>query len=225
MPRTSCGPSFRRVVSDFPFGSKVAGELRLESQERVKRCSRCKQSKPRAAFASNKSTRDGLQAYCRECAAMYYRQRQDARGRKPRPRVAAPEGHKYCQRCGKIKPHSEWDRNRTASDGLSTSCKACRAVQGRASHLKRNYGLTEAERDAMIAAQRGLCAICLDAPPVHVDHCHRTGRVRGVLCFNCNSAIGKLRDDPDVGRRAVAYLEGNLWKPTLVAPGVYQLPS
>ncbi|MER7835857.1 endonuclease VII domain-containing protein [Streptomyces sp. NPDC096040] len=77
----------------------------------------------------------------------------------------------------------------------------------------------------MIAAQRGLCVICLDAPPVHVDHCRKTGRVRGVLCFNCNSAIGKLRDKPDVARRAAAYLEGNAWKPTLVAPGVYQLPS
>ncbi|MFG2956956.1 endonuclease domain-containing protein [Streptomyces sp. NPDC048291] len=77
----------------------------------------------------------------------------------------------------------------------------------------------------MVASQYGICAICLSAPPVHVDHCHKTGRVRGVLCFNCNSAIGKLRDDPDAARRAAAYPEGNLWKPTLVAPGVYQLPS
>ncbi|MFC8349364.1 endonuclease VII domain-containing protein [Streptomyces sp. NPDC057280] len=191
----------------------------------MKRCSRCKQYKPRAAFASNKAMRDGLQAYCRECSAAYYRQRQDARGRKPRPRVDAPPGHKYCQRCGEIKPHSEWDRNRTASDGLSTACKACRAVEGRDRHLKRQYGMTVAERDAMVASQMGLCVICLKAPAVHVDHCHKTGRVRGVLCFNCNSAIGKLGDDPDAVRRAAAYLEGIAWKPTLVAPGVYQLPS
>jgi len=64
-----------------------------------------------------------------------------------------------------------------------------------------------------------------NASAVHVDHCHETGRVRGVLCFNCNSAIGKLGDDPDAVRRAAAYLEGSSWKPTLVAPGVYQLPS
>lgn len=63
------------------------------------------------------------------------------------------------------------------------------------------------------------------SPAVHVDHRHETGRVRGVLCFNCNSAIGTLGDDPDTFRRAIAYLEGNAWKPTLVAPGVYQLPS
>ncbi|WP_251092694.1 endonuclease VII domain-containing protein [Streptomyces sp. Caat 7-52] len=197
----------------------------METEGWAKRCSRCKQDKPRAAFASNKATRDGLQAHCRDCWAEYHQSRQLAKGRNVRPRVKTPEGHKFCRRCGEIKPHSEWHRNAAASDGLSTSCKACRAVKGRARHLKRSYGLTEAGRDAMVVSQRGLCAICLDAPPEHVDHCHKTGRVRGVLCFNCNSAIGKLRDDPDVGRRAVAYLEGNLWKPTLVAPGVYQLPS
>ncbi|GHF21520.1 hypothetical protein GCM10017776_44500 [Streptomyces griseoluteus] len=139
--------------------------------------------------------------------------------------METPEGYKFCRRCGEIKPHSEWHRNATASDGLSTSCKACRAAKGRADHLKRQYGITEAERDAMIASQRGLCVICLDAPAVHVDHCHETGRVRGVLCFNCNSGLGLLRDDPDTARRAAAYLEGNSWKPILVAPGVYQLPS
>jgi len=197
----------------------------LSGDEGVKRCSRCRQHKPRAAFARNKAMRDGLQAYCRECVAAYHQQRQVAKGRNIRPRVDAPEGHKYCRTCGEIKPHSEWHRNATASDGLSTRCKACRAVQGRVGHLKRHYGLTQAERDEMVASQRGLCVICLKAPAVHVDHCHETGKVRGVLCFNCNSAIGKLGDDPDAVRRAAAYLEGTSWKPTLVAPGVYQLPS
>jgi hypothetical protein len=197
----------------------------LANEEGVKRCSRCKESKPRVAFASNKAARDGLQAYCRECWADYHQARQLAKGKDVRPRVSVPEGHKLCRGCGEIQPHSEWHRNATASDGLSTSCKKCRAAKGRAGHLKRQYGITEAERDAMVASQMGLCVICLKAPAVHVDHCHQTGRVRGVLCFNCNSAIGKLGDDPDAVRRAAAYLEGSSWKPTLVAPGVYQLPS
>lgn len=173
------------------------------------RCSRCKQNKPRAAFAKNTSMRDGLRACCRECAAACHQQRQPAEGCNVRPRVTVPEGHEYCR----------------ASDGLATLCKVCKAVKGRRHHLKRSYGLTGAERDARVVAQRGLRAICLDAPAVHVDHCHKTGRVRGVLCFNCNSAIGKLGDDPEAARRAAAYLEGNLWKPTLVAQGVCQLPS
>ncbi|MEU9501525.1 endonuclease domain-containing protein [Streptomyces sp. NPDC048196] len=59
----------------------------------------------------------------------------------------------------------------------------------------------------------------------HVDHAHEPGKVRGVPCINCNSALGKLRDDPGAHRRAIAYPEGNVWKPILEAPGVYQLPS
>ncbi|MFJ8084480.1 endonuclease VII domain-containing protein [Streptomyces sp. NPDC096205] len=196
----------------------------FESED-AKRCSRCKQYKPRAAFAGNRAARDGLQAYCQECWAAYHQARQLAKGKNVRPRVEVPEGHKCCRSCGTIKPHSEWHRHATASDGLSTSCKSCRAVKARAGHLKRHYGLTEAERDEMIASQMGLCVICLKVPAGHVDHCHKTGKVRGVLCFNCNSAIGKLGDDPDAVRRAAAYLEGIAWKPTLVAPGVYQLPS
>ncbi|WP_030783188.1 endonuclease VII domain-containing protein [Streptomyces sp. NRRL S-920] len=190
-----------------------------------KKCSTCQQTLPAGAFAANRSRPDGLQTSCRECAAEYYKRRQEARGKSVREKVAVPEGHKLCRTCDEIKPHAEWHRNATASDGLSTRCKACRAIQGREGHLKRQYGMTEAERDEMIASQKGLCVICLSAPAAHVDHCHETGKVRGVLCFNCNSAIGKLGDDPDTVRRAAAYLEGTSWKPTLVAPGVYQLPS
>ncbi|MER5558531.1 endonuclease VII domain-containing protein [Streptomyces sp. NPDC048491] len=191
----------------------------------MKRCSRCERMLSWEAFAKNRASRDGYQVYCRECSAAYHQQRQVARGKNVRPRVKAPEGHKFCRTCGTIKPHSEWSRNRRASDGFATLCKSCKAAKGRARHLQRSYGLTEADRDSLVESQMGLCVICLSAPAVHVDHCHQTGRVRGVLCFNCNSAIGKLGDDPDTVRRAAAYLEGNSWKPTLVAPGVYQLPS
>ncbi|MGP4085697.1 endonuclease VII domain-containing protein [Streptomyces sp. KR55] len=196
----------------------------LES-DGLKRCSRCKEYKPRAAFAGNKSTSDGLQAYCRECWAAYHQARQLAKGKNVRPRVKAPEGHKFCRSCGEIKPRSEWHRNATASDGLSTSCKACRAAKGRGDHLRRQYGITVAERDELIASQGGVCCICLAALPEHVDHYHETGRVRGVLCFSCNAALGQFKDRPDAIRRAAAYVEGIAWKPTLVAPGVYQLPS
>ena len=195
----------------------------------VKRCRGCERDLPLASFARDRNRRDGLQVRCRECVAEYsaahYRRRRAAIGKPVREKVAVPAGHKLCRQCGEVKPHSEWHRNATASDGLATRCKACKAVQGRQGHLKRAYGITEADRQGLVASQGGVCCICLAALPEHVDHCHETGRVRGVLCFNCNSAIGKLGDDPDAVRRAAAYLEGIAWKPTLVAPGVYQLPS
>ncbi|MEZ0067481.1 hypothetical protein ABIA32_003494 [Streptacidiphilus sp. MAP12-20] len=88
--------------------------------------------------------------------------------------------------------------------------------------------MTEADYDAMLKAQLGvclICLICLSPKPEHVDHDHETGRVRGILCFACNAALGQMKDRPDALRRAADYLEGNRWKPTLVAPGVYRLPS
>ncbi|MFD5229584.1 endonuclease VII domain-containing protein [Streptomyces qaidamensis] len=203
--------------------------MEAASEPNAKQCRQCRRDLPLAAFARDKNRRDGLQVHCRECVAKYsaahYRRRREAVGKPVRERVDVPAGYKLCRTCGEIKPHSEWHRNATASDGLSTRCKACRAVQGRQGHLKRQYGITEAERDGLIASQGGVCCICLSAVPEHVDHCHKTGRVRGVLCFSCNAALGQFKDRPDAIRRAAAYVEGIAWKPTLVAPGVYRLPS
>ncbi|WUO53289.1 endonuclease VII domain-containing protein [Streptomyces sp. NBC_00280] len=197
----------------------------MANEQESKRCSRCQKEKPRTVFASNKSMRDGLQAYCRECSAEYYRQRQEAKGRLVRAKVPVPPGSKHCRGCGEVKPHSDWHRRNSAPDGLASRCRTCKAAAGPAGHLRRKYGITEAERDELIASQKGVCCICLAASAVQVDHCHKTGRVRGVVCFNCNSGLGLLRDDPDAMYRAADYLEGNAWKPTLVAPGVYRLPS
>ncbi|WP_331717276.1 endonuclease VII domain-containing protein [Yinghuangia sp. ASG 101] len=91
--------------------------------------------------------------------------------------------------------------------------------------MKRQYGITRERHLEMVAEQVGRCAICTVAKAEHVDHDHETGRVRAVLCFNCNAALGHFKDRPDALRRAAAYLEGIVWKPTRVAPGVYRLPS
>ncbi|MET8168366.1 endonuclease VII domain-containing protein [Streptomyces sp. NPDC005329] len=192
---------------------------------RSKKCSSCQELLPVGAFASNRSRSDGLQVNCRECAAAYYRRRQEAHGKTVRVRVPTPRGHKRCPQCETVKPHLEWERNKSSSDGWASYCRACRAERNRISYFQRKYGLTPAELDAMVAEQRGICCICLAAPAEHVDHCHKTGRVRGVLCFSCNAALGQFKDRPDAIRRAAAYVEGIAWKPTLVAPGVYRLPS
>lgn len=78
----------------------------------------------------------------------------------------------------------------------------------------RRYGLTIETYEQLLSAQHNRCAICdkifdrltKDAVPF-VDHDHTTGRVRGILCLQCNSAIGSLDDDPGRLRRAILYLE------------------
>ena len=110
------------------------------------------------------------------------------------------------------------------SDGFAAYCRQCRAAAGRARYLQHHDGMTEADREQLMSSQMGICC-CLSAFAEHVDHGLGTGKVRGVLCFSCNAALGQFKDRPDVIRRAISYPEGNVWKPTLVAPGVYQLPS
>ncbi len=194
-----------------------------------KRCTGCGRDLPLTAFAREENRRDGLRARYRECVAEYsaahYRHRREAMEEPVGEKGGVPAGHGLCRARGEVEPHSEWHRDSSASDGLSTRCKECRAVRGGQENLKRRYGITEAERAMPVASQRGVRRIRSSAPPAHVDHRHETGRVRGVLCFSRNAALGQLKDRPDVTRRAAAYVEGNAWKPTLVAPGVCRLPS
>ena len=71
---------------------------------------------------------------------------------------------------------------------------------------KEKYGITPEEYLEMVAAQDGRCKICQNADKLVVDHCHKTGRVRGLLCHGCNVALGFLRDDPERAVRAGSYL-------------------
>jgi len=59
----------------------------------------------------------------------------------------------------------------------------------------------------MIERQGGVCAACRIDKPIHVDHDHVTGKVRGVLCFLCNQALGNVRDSTDRLRLLILYLE------------------
>jgi hypothetical protein len=78
-------------------------------------------------------------------------------------------------------------------------------------HLKSQYGLTLEERDALFEEQGRVCAVCGSDEPGskhdwHVDHCHVTGAVRGILCHHCNTALGNFKDDPAILLAAVDYL-------------------
>src|SRR5262245_17721506 len=71
------------------------------------------------------------------------------------------------------------------------------------------YGISDDDRDALLASQGGVCAICRQKSerPLGIDHCHSSGKVRGFLCFKCNAGLGMFNDDTDRMRAAIAYLE------------------
>lgn len=83
--------------------------------------------------------------------------------------------------------------------------------------LKRRYNMTLEDYDALLIQQNGLCALC-DKPPkgkapngkrdarLYVDHCHKTGRIRGLLCYRCNSALGALGDTEENILKVLDYL-------------------
>lgn len=76
--------------------------------------------------------------------------------------------------------------------------------------LRRNYGISQAEYEQMLGEQRNGCALCSRAPgirPLHVDHCHETGMVRGLLCHQCNWFLGTIDADPTIIQRITAYRE------------------
>jgi len=80
--------------------------------------------------------------------------------------------------------------------------------QKRERWLKRAYGLSAADYEAMLIKQKGQCAICGATPPtLHVDHNHTTGEVRALLCGSCNRAIGLMQEDTSRLRAAADYLE------------------
>lgn len=83
----------------------------------------------------------------------------------------------------------------------------------RDSNYRRRYGITIEQRDAMLVSQGGKCACCGTDTPNNkrgvwtVDHDHKTKKVRGILCHNCNLALGHARDSRDVLRSLIAYLD------------------
>lgn len=136
------------------------------------------------------------------------------------------QARKVCADCGQEKPLEEFHRKSKAADGHQNRCKPCAIalviqwqrdnphrlrVKQRRSDLKRRYGMTEQDHAELLANQDGSCAICR-TPEVAlarlvVDHCHSSGKVRGLLCDLCNGALGSFKDDIAKLSRAAAYLQ------------------
>ena len=113
----------------------------------------------------------------------------------------------FCSFCDRPSAHAHRQRGQYCSP-------ACRQQDQYLRTLAHKYGITVADYKSLFAKQESRCAICgrdfgsLRAKELtaFVDHDHRTGRVRGLLCRNCNTGLGFLGDDADVLERAISYL-------------------
>lgn len=148
--------------------------------DKRKFCARCKILKRLENFTKQTSARDGLRDICRTCASEAW------------------------AKCSKeiSEKRRAW---REVPENLAKETARSRKWQ-----YKKKYGITVEDYDRMLVEQKGVCAICKGLPNgagrYHVDHNHKTGEVRGLLCYRCNALLGKAKDDPGLLQVAIDYL-------------------
>lgn len=152
----------------------------------TKTCTKCKQNKPSNKFNTNNRNRSKLHSICKDCSRKYNHNRY-----KQNKSKILKLCKKYC---------------------LDNKDKISLRTKSRA--LKRNFNITQEEYDEMLKQQDNTCAICntdkcSTGRSFAVDHSHTTGKIRGLLCFNCNAGLGHYMDDPGLLIIAAEYiLEG-----------------
>ena len=136
---------------------------------------------------------------------------------------AAKEQEYACYTCGETKRGTEFRWSLYKRDSY---CKPCRRARDRERYknsngagkdrvfdqsLRRLYGINLEQYNAMAVSQEHRCALCGEAPTsdrrMHVDHCHASGKIRALLCHQCNLLLGNAKDSTDRLRQAIAYLD------------------
>lgn len=176
----------------------------LTNETTTKRCSKCGQRLPATEFNRDVRRTDGLMWWCRACCkASRLRRRLDPAAREAD--AARTRNWYAANREGRAAHNKEW---REKNADRIQSYRSNRAESKAAYHRLKAYGLSDEDFAAMLAAQGGACAICqrITDRPLHVDHDHETGRVRGLLCYSCNAALGSFGDSPARLLSALAYL-------------------
>jgi hypothetical protein len=136
-----------------------------------------------------------------------------------RTRVKAADGFKWCSRCQK-------ELRLSSFSGKAAYCIPCSRSHGTAYRLKTVYNMTTEQYAALLAHQGGVCAGCGMKPKTRklaVDHCHKTNRVRGLLCKPCNSGVlASAKDNAETLRNLANYLDN---PPAFSAIGEIETPE
>jgi len=126
------------------------------------------------------------------------------------PKFRALNPVKRCGMCGKDFPRTEeyFSHKKHTQDGLDFYCKKCKEER----RLMRTYGISVEDYNSILECQEFKCAICGRSTEelkrsLNVDHDHRTNRVRGLLCYDCNRALGLFGERKSVLMKAVKYLD------------------
>lgn len=132
-----------------------------------------------------------------------------------RAQLKVKDGKFRCSSCKEWKDSSEFYIDRRSKHGVTCVCKACKRIVDKAKKLKSRYNLTEADVFALLEKQDNKCAVCgisiayggVAAVKPHIDHNHKTGDVRGILCMQCNIAAGHVKDCHKTAHKLMKYLK------------------
>ena len=135
---------------------------------------------------------------------------------------------KECSTCRRTLPLTSFYKDRSRLDGRTRLCKECSKAgnakwhrekrdQRRSNDIKRKYGITSDDYNELLEKQGHKCAICNgdnkhcgSGDKFHIDHCHTSGKVRGLLCGHCNRGLGLFNDNPAVMLAAINYIKENM---------------
>lgn len=136
---------------------------------------------------------------CKDCGRCFTKDSNPLRG-------VIKDNGRYCLKCGEFKDNGDFFFKKGKPRSI---CKKCYGDSDNNSRFS-NRGVTRQVFDDMIKNQLGKCAICgkiLDSPKKSfIDHDHRSGVIRGILCPSCNTMIGLSNDNPDILSKAIKYL-------------------
>lgn len=160
----------------------------------MRNCVRCRLGKPIGEFYKDSLTRDGISTRCKSC------QREITKKSylKNRKKILERARRDYRERHAERRAQANEYRKRRWREVWNWN-------------LKKTYGITVNQYEAMYKRQNGICAICqglnIDGRRLCVDHDHKTNKVRGLLCKRCNSMLGHATDSIEILHRAADYLE------------------
>lgn len=176
-----------------------------------KTCTKCQTTFPADTvhFYRNKGGKFGLTPRCKKCTnednAASHQRRMQEKPEKMRKQASERTKRHYRKNIEESrKKHREWAKSQREDPIKGLELKFKKRAAG--------AGLSQEQWHAIFDRQERKCAICRSSEPHHVhgwntDHCHKTGKVRFILCAHCNRGLGAFRDNPDLMRRAADMLE------------------
>lgn len=179
----------------------------------TKKCIKCERSLDLTEFNKDRTRKDGLRPYCKECFKPYHRQSYA----NTKARVLADDDFRLARNAQRRKWLAE---NPEKAKQYRQQLYSKRTPEdNKNAFMKSVYGITLDQYEVLLEKQDGVCAICLRPERrksryggtcrLHVDHDHKTGKLRGLLCSTCNFAIGGMNDSPELLRAAADYLEAH----------------